>query len=171
VPAPDDDIPVRGRAAPRAADVGRDLRELSERLGEVLGRLAEMTRRLDQLDELTDAVRRYGSLTDTVAQQATDNARRLTNMEQDMALRIASVEQAVTDSRRFQQQLRLAELAPRELAVFPETMREHIERAEAVETLEQHVDRRMRSMVAYSALAQALFAAVAVILAYLVSRH
>jgi hypothetical protein len=168
---PDDEVRVGGRASPRQADVGRDLRELSERLGEVLGRLAEMTRRLDQLDELTDAVRRYGSLTDTIAQQATDNARRLTNMEQDIAVRIASVEQAVTDSRRFQQQLRLAELAPRELAIFPEAMRDHIDRQEAVETLEQHVDRRMRAMVAYSALAQALFAAVAVILAYLVSRH
>lgn len=162
---------VPGQPARRSSAIDRDLRELGERLGILLGRLDEMSRRLGQLDELVDTMRRYGSLTDTVAQTAADTSRRMTNLEQGVDSRLVALERYAERGQRWQQLLHLEEMAPREIEQFPGAMRQHLDREEERESLEERFERRMRIAVVYATVFNAIFAGLAVLVAYWLGHH
>lgn len=168
-----------GRRSPPRGDqsaliLSRELVGIRELLKDLVGR----TRMVD--DYITE-VRKLSDLAATTFQTVADNARRISNLEtdrQENAVRITGhdtrlqvLERHMERTRIFQERLHLEEMAPREMEIFPEAMREVLDEREAEISTEEQFERRLRVSVAYATVINALFAAVAVFVAYWIARH
>lgn len=173
----DADVPGRrsaARADPVAERLGRELVGIRELL-------VDLVARTRMVDDYVSEVRKLGELASTTFQTVGDNARRITNLEdgrQENAHRLTGhdtrmqiLERNMERSRVFQERLHLDDMAPREMEVFPDAMREFLDQREADVSVEQQLERRMRIAVAYATVVNAVFAAFAVLVAYWVARH
>ena len=175
--APEADVP--GRRSPPRGDA------VAERLGrELVGireLLVDLVARTRMVDDYVTEVRKLGELASTTFQTVGDNARRITNLEdgrQENSQRITThdtriqvLERNMERSRVFQERLALDDMAPREMAIFPEAMRDFLEQREAEVSIEQQLERRMRVAVTWATVLNALFAGFAVFVAYWIGHH
>ena len=175
--APEADVP--GRRSPARTDAAAVA--LARELVGIRELLKDLVSRTRMVDDYVAEVRKLGELASTTFQTVGDNARRLTNLEdgrQENATRITShdarlqiLDRHMERSRIYQERLHLEDMAPRELEIFPDAMREFLDQREAEVSLEQQLERRMRIAVAYATVVNAVFAAFAVVVAYWVARH
>ena len=174
---PEADVPGRrssSRPDPVAERLGRELVGIRELLKDLVSR----TR---MVDDYVSEVRKLGELASTTYQTVGDNARRITNLETDRSeastrltshdTRLQVLERNMERSRVFQERLHLDDMAPRELEIFPDMAREFLDQREAEVSVEQALERRMRVAVTWATVLNALFAGVAVFVAYWIGHH
>lgn len=175
----DGEAEVPGRRRPPSVGQHSDL--VARELVGIRELLRELIQRTRLVDEYVSDVRQLEQLAQTIALSTQDTSRQVTNLESgrlDNARRLTEhdtrmgiLERHMSGSRRYQELLHLEEMAPRELEVFPDCLREFLEQQESEVSLQERMEHRMRNIAALSNLINALIALLAVFVAYWIGRH